>query len=111
MTAGNTLSGLSLRFTLSKHAKPYDEEHDFNLTIVRERKRVAKMAVEKDRQRMLDRLKTLRCEFDGVEHNCSAWKDSKHPPSAGEIVEIIEDFDYNEYYKQLLIEMGYDIQT
>jgi len=93
---------------MPKHAYPYNEEHDFNLTIVKERKRVANMAIEKERKRILDGMKKFRCEFDGVEHHCSYWKDNK-APEVWEIVAVVENFDHDEYYRQLMAEMDYDI--
>lgn len=87
---------------MPKHALPYDEQHDLNVTIIKERKRVAEMAIEKERKRILDGLQKLRCEFDRVEHNCSYWKDPKNPPQVHEIVDIIEDFDHEAYFKEQL---------
>lgn len=87
---------------MPKHAYPYNEEHDLNLTIIKERKRVAAMAIKKERKRILDGLQKLRCEFDGVEHNCAYWKNPKQPPEVHEITDIIEDFDREEHERQLM---------
>lgn len=95
---------------MPKHAYAYNEEHDFNLTMIKDRKRVAAMAIEKERKRILDGLQKLRCEFDMVEHNCGYWKDPKNPPEVHDIVAIVEDFDYDEHYRQLLRELEDDIQ-